>query len=173
MLCSDVDQKQMPFYVPPKEGWLAKLIGWPPLWLVVLALAGGAYTSFRHALPVIGTLLATAVGLVLAGMAIAVWKTPFLYLKLPLVLFRTNLRNLAYLVRTRVSSVLDLTTTVFMYRVRSLGYDVARLRMPNRFVASHIYDLGKPLVAPADIVARAIRARAVKTELWVSAARTT
>jgi len=186
LFCSDTDQKHMPFYARPRCHAFWHFLGRVPLW--ALAMAAAAVTAALACWARTGTgrpAVLAAVGATLAGMLLAAIvgllvvaqiKVPFRYW-LAGKLLRTPLRDLWHLAIARVRSVLALTSSVFMYRVRALGYNVARLRMRHRVVPSQIYDYDhpKPRVAtpfdtPSEAVrTRAARARKVRTQLWMSA----
>lgn len=178
MFCSDVDQKLMPFFKPPHEGWGWKVARALPLWVVALILGVATGWLFNLAAStgglwsaILGTVLATLVVALLGLLVLATrsLKAQFFYPKLPFVLLRATLGDLGLIVRTRLASVLSLATAVFMYRVRALGYSVAHWQMPNRVVCSQIYGIeAKEIELPKEVLERAELARRVATTLWMT-----
>ena len=179
LFCSDTDQKQMPFYAPLRQGFWWKLGRLIPVWFaaVVLGVASAAAALLGQigggggaAALVLATLFGAPVALLPLILLKVHRSVPFHYPQLPRVLLRMTFGDLASLIAERVHSVLALTTKVFMYRVRALGYEVARLKMPNRVVESHVYDsdLDSSDARSRLVRERATRARRVETALWMT-----
>lgn len=178
LFCSDVDQKQMPYYTAPAResgGIGAMPTGLAALIVALVASALLWWASSTSGWPAVGlaslgALLGFPALALFAFLAIAGRFMPFRYEPLFELGLGIPLRNLAALVVDRLHSVLELTTSVFMYRVRSLEYTTAFARMPERVVASRIYAavMSRDVHASPEVIRRAKRARAMKTTLWMS-----
>ena len=182
LFASDTDQRATPYYATPTPSGLMRALGALPLWaLLVAALAGscgastyawGAEGPRATAAHVAATLAGAFVGLVAGLLVAAQLSLPFPYGRLALQLLRTRLRDLWALVASRATSVLALTTKVFMARIRDLGYRLAHEELPGKVIPANIYAADGTLdtLAPtAEVRARAERARHMETSLWMTA----
>jgi predicted acylesterase/phospholipase RssA len=180
LFCSDTDQKQMPFYLPMQPGRLWRLAGRVPCGLAALILAAFAAalawlaSAATGCLATTATVFATLFGTPIVALAVvlvfAQWKMSFRCTPLWRLILKCTVGDVARLLAERVASVLALTTKVFMYRIRDLGYEVAYLKMPSRVVASHIYDavVDQKLGASPAVIKRAEQARSMDTTLWMT-----